>query len=97
MFMRNNLFIKGSLQTTILTDGVRKHRQTTEQHIQANEGLKVNSGNDYREKAQATYTTLCLRVVQNITRVISCHFNRWIVYFSKLLIFCKKTIPLSKL
>jgi len=36
--MRDNLFIKRSLQTTTLTDGVRKHRQTAERYIQANEG-----------------------------------------------------------
>ena len=29
-----------SLQTTILTDGVRKHRQTAEQYIQVNEGIE---------------------------------------------------------
>jgi len=35
--MIGNLYIKRSLQTTILTDGVRKRRQTAEQYIQANE------------------------------------------------------------
>ena len=35
--MIDNLLIKKSLQTTALTDGVRKHRQTAEQHIRVNE------------------------------------------------------------
>ena len=38
VYMIDNLFINKSLQTTILTDGVRKHRQTAEQYIQANDG-----------------------------------------------------------
>ena len=37
--MIDNLFINQSLQTTILTDGIRKHHQTAEQYIQVNEEI----------------------------------------------------------